>query len=127
LTVNVGRGSNPSGFVLGKPLWPLGVGVTHVLRVPVTIPALTFGDYSVRAQVITDNGNVAVVVGATSYPWGLFVIGMIFLIVVSLLIWARHRRRSSSSSSSSNDLPAADSDHGGTATETAEIPTASPV
>ncbi|MHB1775908.1 MAG: hypothetical protein ACYCU7_07985 [Acidimicrobiales bacterium] len=93
LTVNVGRGSHPSGFAVGRPVAPLAVGATNVLRIPVTLPAFTAGHYSVRAQVITGNWKVATVVGTTTYPWGLFVVGAIALLAAVLLMWRRLRRR----------------------------------
>lgn len=93
LTVNVGKGSNPDGFVLGRQLAPLGAGGTRVLRIPVTIPAFTFGRYTVRAQVMTPTGSVATAVGTSSYPWGLFVVGAIILIAAGLILWRRVRRR----------------------------------
>jgi hypothetical protein len=93
LTVNVGRGPNPSSFVLGRTLAPLAVGATQVLRIPVTLPAFTAGNYSVRAQVITGQGQVATVVGTRSYPWGLFVVGVVVLLAVGRGIWRRERRR----------------------------------
>jgi hypothetical protein len=92
LTVNVGKGSNPNGFVLGRQLAPLGAGGTRVLRIPVTIPAFTFGRYTVRAQVMTPTGSVATVAGTSSYPWGLFVVGAIILIA-GLILWRHIRRR----------------------------------
>jgi hypothetical protein len=93
LTVNVGRGPNPSGFVLGKQLDPLGARGTRVLRIPVTIPAFTFGRYTLRAQVMTPTGPVAIVVGTSSYPWGLFAVGAIMLSAAALILWRRVRRR----------------------------------
>lgn len=91
LTVNVGRGRNPSGFVVGKPLAPLAVGATQVLRIPVTLPAFTAGDYSVRAQVITGQGEVATVAGTSSYPWGLFIVAA--LVIQTVLLAVRNRVR----------------------------------
>jgi hypothetical protein len=93
LTVNVGRGANPNGFVVGRPLAPLAVGATHVLRIPVTLPAFTYGHYSVRARVITGNGTVSMVVATSTYPWGLFVVGIIVLLAAGLLLWRHMRRR----------------------------------
>jgi membrane protein implicated in regulation of membrane protease activity len=63
------------------------------MRIPVTIPAFTAGKYSVRAQVSTGTGQVAVVVGTSSYPWGLFVSGLIVLLVVCIALWRYMRRR----------------------------------
>jgi hypothetical protein len=93
LTVNVGRGPNPSNFVVGKTMAPLAPRVTQIERIPVTLPAFTFGDYTVRAQVITGDGNVAVLAGTNSYPWGLFVVLLLILLAATLFIWRRVRRR----------------------------------
>jgi hypothetical protein len=92
LTVNVGKGLNPSGFVVGRQLAPLGARATRVLRIPVTIPAFTFGRYTVRAQVMTPTGSVATAVETSSYPWGLFVAGAVVL-AAALILWRRVRRR----------------------------------
>jgi hypothetical protein len=59
----------------------------------VTLPAFTEGGYSVRAQVITGNGEVAIVVGTSSYPWGLFAAAAIILLAGGLVFWRRLRRR----------------------------------
>jgi hypothetical protein len=93
LTVNVGKGPHPSGFVLGRQLDTLGARTTRVLDIPVTIPAFTFGQYTVRAQVMTPTGPFATTVGTSSYPWGLFVAGAVVLFVVALALWRRVRRR----------------------------------
>jgi hypothetical protein len=93
LTVTVGKGSNPTGFVMGEQLAPLAVGATQVLRIPVTLSPFTAGQYSVRAQVITGQGQVAVVAHTTTYPWGLLAVAVIVLLVGGLLLWRRRRRR----------------------------------
>lgn len=107
LSVSVGKGRNPSGFVPGKPLAPLAVGATQVVRIPVTLPAITAGSYSVRAQVITGQGQVSTVVGTSSYPWGLFIIAA--LVIQAALLMLRNRLRArlgrTTGTESSIDLP----------------------
>lgn len=93
LSVTVGRGAHPSGFVMAGPLAPLAAGATQVLRIPVTLPAFTFGQYSVRAQVITGEGQIATVARTSSYPWGLFLIAALVLQALLLLLRNRVRAR----------------------------------
>ena len=93
LSVTVGRGSHPDGFVVAKQLGPLAAGSSQELRIPVTLPAFTFGTYSVRAQVITGQGQVATVVSTSSYPWALFLAGALVLQALLLLLRNRVRRR----------------------------------
>jgi hypothetical protein len=92
LTVNVGKGRNPTGFVEGITMAPLAAGATQVLRIPVTLPPFTAGHYTVRAQVITGQGQVSTVVGTTTYPWGLLAVAVV-LLVVFLIWWTRRHRR----------------------------------
>lgn len=103
LSVNVGRGASPSGFVVARPLAPLRVGGTQVLRIPVTLPAFTFGNYSVRAEVITGQGQVATVARTSSYPWGLFVAAA--LVLQALLLLLRNRLRSRLGRNSGTEPP----------------------
>lgn len=93
LSVNVGRGAHPGDFVVAKPLEPLGPGAIQVLRIPVTLPAFTFGQYSVRAQVITGEEQVSTVARTSSYPWALFLIAALVLQVVLLFLRNRARTR----------------------------------
>lgn len=93
VSVTVGRGRSPSEFVVAKSLGPLGVGAKQVLRIPVILPAFTFGNYSVRAQVITGQGQFSKVVATSSYPWGLFVMAALVLQMMLLLVRNRVRAR----------------------------------
>ena len=93
LSVNVGRGKHPGDFVVARPLAPLAAGATQTLRIPVTLPAFTFGNYSVRAQVITGEEQVATVARTSSYPWALFLIAALAVQGVLLALRNRARRR----------------------------------
>jgi hypothetical protein len=93
LSVNVGKGPNPSDLVVGETMAPLAAGATRVLRIPVTIPAFTAGHYSVRAQVITGQGQVATVAKTSSYPWALIAIAIVIALVILQFILIKLRNR----------------------------------
>ena len=57
VTVNVGRGANPTNFAAGTSLSGLPVGATRVVHIPLSIPAVTYGRYTIRASVATVAGN----------------------------------------------------------------------
>ncbi|MHB1519247.1 MAG: hypothetical protein ACYCVN_13125 [Acidimicrobiales bacterium] len=92
LSVTVGHGANPTGYVVGQQLAPLAVGATQVLRIPVTIPIFAYGHYTVRAQVTTGQGTVTAATTITTYPWGWPVAVLVVLILMLLLVRHRHRR-----------------------------------
>ncbi len=92
LSVTVGHGANPTGYVVGQQLAPLAVGATQVLRIPVTIPAFAYGHYTVRARVTTGQGTVTAATTTTTYPWGWPVAVLVILVLILLLVRHRHRR-----------------------------------
>jgi len=85
LSVTVGHGVNPTGYVMSRQMAPLAVGAVRLLKIPVTIPAFTYGHYTVQAQVDSGVGTISASVGTSSYPWALLVILVIILVV--LLVW----------------------------------------
>jgi hypothetical protein len=89
LSVTVGRGSTPTGFVVGRQLAPLPAGGSRTLRIPVRIPPFTYGDYTIRSSVATGQGTVANNVSVDSYPWGLFAVAVCILAL--LLLWMVRR------------------------------------
>ena len=96
VSVTVGRGNAPTWLAAGRSLQPLPTGTSRRVEIPITIPAVTFGHYTVRVQVATGSGNVATSVQTTSWPWGLLVL---LIVVVDLILFAiastvrRARRR----------------------------------
>jgi len=91
LSVSVGRGSAPTGFVVGRPLAPLPVEAVRTLRIPVRIPPFTYGDYTIRSSVATGQGTVAANTPTSSYPWGL--LAVVVLLVALVLLWVVRRLR----------------------------------
>jgi len=85
LSVTVGHGADPTGYVTSRPMAPLAAGAVRLLKIPVTIPAFTYGDYTVQAQVDSGLGTVSRSVDTSSYPWALLVILVILLVL--LLVW----------------------------------------
>ena len=91
--VTVGRGADPTEFAAGGSLAPVPAGATRTERFPVTIPAPTFGHYTVRVQLGTGLGTVATSVPTSSWPWGwLVVLGVVVLMMVLRSIRRRRRR-----------------------------------
>ena len=96
LSVTVGRGTHPTWLAAGRSLQPIPAGVSRRIEIPITIPAVTFGHYTVRVQVATGSGNVATTAQTTSWPWGL--LGLL-IVIVDLILFAvagmvrRARRR----------------------------------
>jgi hypothetical protein len=70
------------------------VGARRTLKIPLTIPAFTYGHYTVVAQVATEDGNTSATVQTSSWPWALLVIGVeVVLLVVTAILRRRRRRR----------------------------------
>jgi hypothetical protein len=96
VSVTVGRGAHPTWLVAGRSLQPIPAGISRMVEIPITIPAVTFGHYTVRVQVATGSGNIATSAQTTSWPWGLLVL---LIVVVDLILFAvagmvrRARRR----------------------------------
>ncbi len=84
ISVTVGHGRDPTGFGTGRSLPALPEGAVRTYRLPVTIPAVTYGDYTVRAVLATGVQDVVTTSSTTTYPWGLLVIPVV---LVALLAW----------------------------------------
>jgi hypothetical protein len=84
----------------------VAAGISRIVELPITIPAVTFGHYTVRVQVATGSGNVVTSAQTTSWPWGLLVL---LIIVVDLILFAlaamvrRARRRRGATLQPSDD------------------------
>jgi len=127
LSVTVGRGSAPTGFVEGRPLAPLPAGASRTLRVPVRIPPFTYGDYTIRSTVATGQGAVATNIPVTSYPWGL--LAVVLLLVALMLLWfVRRIRRRVAADESGSGVGTSPADAGGTVipTEDEDAPVVAP-
>jgi hypothetical protein len=106
VSVTVGRGSHPAWMAAGSSIGPLPAGVSRTVDVPITVPAVTFGHYTVRVNVATGAGNVSTSAETTSWPWGLLVL---LIVVLDLVLFAiagmvrRARRRREAAQEPLND------------------------
>jgi hypothetical protein len=106
VSVTVGRGSHPTWLAAGRSLQSIPAGIGRVLEIPITIPAVTFGHYTLRVQVATVSGNVATSAQTTNWPWGLLVL---LIVIVDLILFAvagmvrRSRRRHVPTRSTTDD------------------------
>jgi hypothetical protein len=94
ITVTVGRKASSAATVAGQTLAMLPAGATRTVRIPFTIPAVTYGHYSVFAQVATEQGSVTSSLPTTSWPWAwlVVIIELILLVAVSTVRRGRERR-----------------------------------
>lgn len=80
LSVTMGRGERPTGYVAAPPVGTIGPARQHTIRLPVTIPAPAAGRYTLRGEL--DGPLIQpVAFGATmtSYPWGLLLAGAVLV------------------------------------------------
>lgn len=90
ISVTVGHGRDPTGFAAGRSLSPLDNGASRTVRIPVTIPAVTYGRYTVRAVVATGVQDVVTSDTTTTYPWGLLVVPVVLIVLLAwffVLVW----------------------------------------
>lgn len=92
VSVRVGRGDSPTEFVAGQRLATLPVGASRVVHIPLTIPAVTFGHYTVEVQAAVDGTTVTTSVQTSSWPWAWLVIAIQLILIVIVLILRRLRR-----------------------------------
>jgi hypothetical protein len=93
VSVTVGRSNGSAAAVAGRTLPLLAVGATRTLQIPLTIPAFTYGHYTVTAHVATEEGDTSKALQTTSWPWALFVIGIELVLLAVTAVLRRLRRR----------------------------------
>ncbi len=94
LSLTMGSGSNPTGYIQAPQLATLAAGSSETLTIPVKIPPLTIGHLSVEAQVQA-GGPVATATVTTSstFPWGLLILVVLLIQGILLLVRNVSRRR----------------------------------
>ena len=92
VSVRVGRGGSPTEFVAGKTLATLPVGASRVVNIPLTIPAVTYGRYTVLVATAVDGSTVTTKVQTSSWPWAWLVIAVQLFLILLVLILRRARR-----------------------------------
>ncbi|MEU4569426.1 hypothetical protein [Micromonospora sp. NPDC023956] len=88
LSVTVGRGDDPDGFVPPPTVPDLAVGEERAVRVPVPLPALAFGTWTVEGRVVTAGVAAPFRASVESRPWGptvLLGVAVVVLLAVELL------------------------------------------
>jgi hypothetical protein len=93
LYVTVGEGEQPTHVVTTPRLDPLQPGETTVVRVPVSFGALSWGEKTVRAEVVGLADASIASDSASSYPWALITLAVILVQVVLITIRNKYRRR----------------------------------
>jgi hypothetical protein len=92
VSVRVGRGGSALDFVAGKTLATLPVGASRVVHIPLTIPAVTYGRYTLLVETAVDGTTVTTKVQTSSWPWAWLVIAIQLFLIVLVLILRRVRR-----------------------------------
>ncbi|MFI6821635.1 hypothetical protein ACIBJE_11875 [Micromonospora sp. NPDC050187] len=91
LSVTVGRGDDPSGFVPPPTVPDLAVGEERAVRVPVSLPALALGTWTIEGRVVTAGVAAPFRASVESRPWG--PTALLGVAVVVLLAVELRRRR----------------------------------
>jgi hypothetical protein len=93
ITMTMGSGSNPTGFLAPVAIEPLEVGETTTVEVDIEFDALTFGDRTVIGEVAGTSEPTGFRLTTTSYPWLLILIVAIIFQIALLSIRNAIRRR----------------------------------
>jgi hypothetical protein len=97
VSVHVGRGTHPTWLAAGLTIRTVPAGASRTVTIPFSIPAITFGHYTVRVDADTNAESVSASAQTTSWPWGLLIVllvvlELIFLAVTAMIRRARRRR-----------------------------------
>ncbi len=92
VTVNVGRGTHPSWLAAGLTLRNLPAGASRTVAIPFSVPAITFGHYTVRVEAEANSETVSTSAQMSSWPWGLLVLIFVALELAFLAVTATIRR-----------------------------------
>lgn len=91
IDITWGRGKNPDGFVAPPKLGTLLPGDTKVLRIPVHVPAWSFGYFTVKVEVDPFGTAAVKRVHTVLLPWGLIALALLATQVVLLAFRNRAR------------------------------------
>lgn len=84
LSVTAGRGSAPTGFVPAPRQPDLAPGEARTVRVPVDVPLLPLGRYTVAGEVTGAGSTTRFTATTATYPW--FLPGLLGLLVTALAV-----------------------------------------
>lgn len=91
LAVTYGRGDDPTGILPVPAIQDIGPGSTVAVAIPVSVDALSFGSYTVRASVDGPGEPVVARTSIRTYPWAL--IAAVLVVVQLMLLRLRNRVR----------------------------------
>jgi hypothetical protein len=93
VTVRIGR-RDPSQLVAGETIGTVPQGASRALQIPVTIPAVTFGHYTVLVQLRANGESATTSVHTSSWPWAWLIAAIELILLLTAAILRRvHRRR----------------------------------
>jgi hypothetical protein len=93
LSVFVGKGPDPSGHVDPVSLGSIAPGESVVVEVPVELPPLAIGGYSIAGTISGFGPPVRFEARTSAYPWGLFIVACGVLVQVALVALRNRLRR----------------------------------
>lgn len=88
LSLAVGRGDDPTGFVPAPAVPDLAPGEERTVTVPVDLPVTTVGRYTIDAEVASSGTTVHIVATTERYPWAL---PIALALAVAALAWRLRR------------------------------------
>jgi len=92
ITLAIGKGPNPKGFVEAPDLGVLLPGESRTYSVPVSLPVLAIGTYGVQGSIPGFTDPVRFRAETSQVPWGLAALPLLILVQMSLIA-ARNRLR----------------------------------
>ncbi|RIV39115.1 hypothetical protein [Micromonospora radicis] len=91
---SVGRGPEPTGFVVPPVPPDLGAGEEREVRIPVALPAPALGAYQIHGEIVTAGTSSRVTASTEHQPWGLAgLLGLVAAVLAATEV-RRHRARS---------------------------------
>lgn len=89
LVVTVGKGEDPTQNGVTIALDPIGAGQVVTRDIPITVPAGTFGQVTVKATVVGAATVIDARATTTVYPWGFLVLAWLLLQIPLLGLYKR--------------------------------------
>lgn len=93
LSLTLGKGNDPSGFVLAPALDTLAPGSIQVYTAMVPVDTFSLGGYTVKGEIVGFGSPIVFRNKLTVHPWGMLVATLVLLQLLLLLVRNRVRRR----------------------------------
>jgi len=90
-----GKAKNVANVIEMPHMGPLGPGKSRDVHVPFSLTALSLGTYTVavRVQLVGYQKEFGAAAATSQWPIGLFILGLLVLLVLVYIVVARHRRK----------------------------------